>query len=273
MQLWTPPPPPPPPPSRRSSRLTLVGLVLAVALTGFGTAYRIGAVGSRDAAAVRPTPPSVASPVVAVLSLSQAAAQSLSRVVTIESVARDREELGTGWLIDDRGDFVTNWHVIEGNLGIRIRDRADGTHVGEVMGSDREHDIAVVRSADGFAGVPLPVETQALRIPQEVVVLASSRATQHTDQTEGTLSRLHQDVPVRGTDVDPGVADLPTVYTDMMALRARIYPGNSGGPVLDDRGQVVGIVTLASRGSPQAFAIPLDRVLGEIQAFAGRPGR
>ncbi|TMC48650.1 MAG: trypsin-like peptidase domain-containing protein [Chloroflexi bacterium] len=270
MQEWTPPPPAPR--SRRDRRLALAGVLLVLALAGFGAAYRIAAVGSREAAAVRPTPPTVAPPVVAVLSLSQAAAQSLSRVVTIESVARDREELGTGWLIDDRGDFVTNWHVVEGNLGIRIRDRADGTHVGMVMGSDREHDIAVIRSVDGFAGVPLPVETQALRIPQEVVVLASSRATQHTDQTEGTLARLHQDVPVRGTDVDPGFGDLPTVYTDMMALRARIYAGNSGGPVLDDRGRVVGIVTLASRASAQAFAIPLDRVLGEIRAFAGRPG-
>ncbi|MBV8444975.1 MAG: serine protease, partial [Candidatus Dormibacteraeota bacterium] len=106
--------------------------------------------------------------------------------------------------------------------------------------------------------------------PAPVVVLASSRATGQSDLTLESLTALHQDVPLSNSDTqtDP---QAPSVYDDMLDLTgARIYQGNSGGPVLDASGKVVGIVTLSSPGTAEAFAIPLSRVLAELQSFERR---
>jgi len=59
----------------------------------------------------------------------------------------------------------------------------------------------------------------------------------------------------------------------MLALSgAPVFQGNSGGPVLDDQGEVIGILTLASPNRPQSYAIPLTRVLDELTQFAARNG-
>jgi S1-C subfamily serine protease len=84
------------------------------------------------------------------------------------------------------------------------------------------------------------------------------------------IVRLHVDVPARGADVEPRVGAGRLVYRDMLALDgSRVYAGNSGGPLLDAGGRVVGIVTLASRSTPQAFAIPVSRVIGKLKSLAG----
>jgi S1-C subfamily serine protease len=251
--------------------LLLVVLALVVPLVA---GYRQGAVSTDEIG--RFLPGSLASPSASatVRPLPDVAAEALSRVVTIETQTPDHQELGTGWLLDSRGDFVTNAHVVEGALSVRIRDRRNATHVGSIMGVDHEQDIAVVRSLDGFAAQPLPLAPPVdPPVPEDVVVLASGRATGHTDQssTIETIARLHQDVPVRGnTEIDP--SDASTVlYHDMIALRGnQVFPGNSGGPVLDGYGKVLGIVTLASRSTPQAYAIPITRVSAELLAFASR---
>jgi serine protease Do len=207
------------------------------------------------------------------LPLHTVADQAMSRVVTIEGARPDDEELGTGWLFDRDGDFVTNAHVIEGQLAVRIRDRSGIGHVGVVMGVDRQQDIAVIRSADGFDRAPLPLAGPGdPTLPLDAVTVASGRATGHGDITLETITALHQDVPVKGNpSVEPGVGTTTTTYHDMMVVQgATIYSGNSGGPLLDGQGQVLGIITLKSKDQSQGYAIPLARVLAEIRSFAER---
>jgi serine protease Do len=273
-----PPPPRPPSLGTRLQRLLvpalLLLLVLAVVLP-LVVSYRQSAVSTDEIG--RLLPRALASPTASatVRPLPDVAAEALGRVVTIETQTPDHQELGTGWLLDGKGDFVTNAHVVEGALSVRIRDRRNATHVGQIMGVDHDQDVAVVRSLDGFPGKALPLTTAAQPpVPEDVVVLASGRATGHADETTTieTIARLHQDVPVRGnTEIDP--SDASTVlYHDMIAMRGRqVFPGNSGGPVLDAYGTVIGIVTLASRSTPQAYAIPIGRVSAELFAFAQRP--
>ena len=205
------------------------------------------------------------------LSVDDVARAQLVRTVTIEALGSNDEGLGTGWLFDAKGDFVTNAHVVEGHLAVRIRARDGSSHVGDVLGVDRAVDIAMIRSRDGFSGTPMtPSTTVITTFPQSVVVIASSHATGHGDITDETVTRIEADVPVNG-DTTTGQAPTTTDYHDMLTLDGQaVYPGNSGGPVLDRQGQVVGILTLSSKSAAEAFAIQISRVITELTAFAAR---
>jgi S1-C subfamily serine protease len=204
-------------------------------------------------------------------SLDDIARAQLSRTVTIEALGSNDEGLGTGWLLDSKGDFVTNAHVIQGQLTVRIRARDGTSHVGNVLGVDRDLDIAVIRSRDGFAGSPLATFSGSVNdFPLAVVAIASGHATGHGDITDEKVTRIDVNVPVTG-DTTTGQPPTTTDYHDMLVLDGQtIYPGNSGGPVLDRSGRVVGIVTLASKSAPEGYAIQLNRVLSELMGFAAR---
>lgn len=279
------PPAPPPPPQQRPPTVSttlqrwlvpaLVVLLVLSVIVPLVVSYRQAAVSTEEIGRLLPRALASPSASATVHPLPEVAAMALSRVVTIETQTPDHQELGTGWLLDTKGDFVTNAHVVEGALSVRIRDRRNATHVGQIMGVDHDQDVAVVRSLDGFQGKPLALTTAPEPpVPEDVVILASGRATGHSDETTTieTIARLHQDVPVRGNaEIDP--SDTSSVlYHDMIAMRGhQVFPGNSGGPVLDGYGMVIGIITLASRSTPQAYAIPVGRVSAELLAFASRP--
>jgi S1-C subfamily serine protease len=250
--------------------VALVALI-AVGFVSFQVAIRVAHV---DPTRLAPfTPPAGASPTPTPTPIADVGRAALSRVVTIEAVLPNEESLGTGWLFDSHGDFVTNAHVLSGQLSIRITDRQARVHVAIVLGTDAASDIAVIRSADGFMGAPLPVSKTALTaIPINVIALASSRATGQVDMTPDVVTMLHEDVPLSSGQVSPPPGS-PSVYHDMLHLSgARVFEGNSGGPVIDAHGEVVGIITLADPNHPDAYAIPLARVLQELNSFAARAG-
>jgi S1-C subfamily serine protease len=253
--------------------VAVVLLVLfAIALGSFVAAFRIGAVDSAALDRYRPGPLVTPAPSAAPRPRAQVAREALSRVVTIEVQTDQGEEFGSGWLFDVHGDFVTNYHVIARRHSVRIVDRRSRSHDGVVLGYSAPDDIAVIHATDGFDAQPLSIGPRGdAPVPEPVVVLASSAATTHGDTTLETLVRLHQPVPV-ATDPEGQTGDSgQATYGDMMVLRDnRIYRGNSGGPVLDQFGRVIGIVTLASQSSAQAFAIPVGRVIDDIVGFAGR---
>jgi putative serine protease PepD len=251
--------------------LAAVAVLVATALIAFLVATQLGRI---DTASLRHvTPPVAATPTPRSTPLTDVGRAALSRVVTIEAVLPNAEALGTGWLFDTRGDFVTNAHVVTGQLSVRLTDRQAHVHVGVVVGTDPAADIAVVRSMDGFALTPLPVDrAQLTTVPLGVIALASSRATGQVDLTSDEITQLHQEVPLSSAEQSP-TAGAPSVYHDMLRLEgARVYQGNSGGPVIDSSGEVVGIVTLADPVQPEAYAIPIARVLAELAALAARGG-
>ncbi len=246
------------------------GLPLALALVfagaGFVAAYVGTAPRDSDLAALRPSIP-VVSPTAELLPLSDVARAALSRTVTVEVLRANDEQLGTAWLFDAAGDYVTNAHVITGHITIRLRDRNGGGHVGKVLGEDKAADVAVIRAADGWTGGPaLPVVAADPTPGDAVAALASSRATGHGDVTLEEIGRLG--VSVQAPD-DNGGASGDLHYNGMIAVTgAEIFQGNSGGPLIDTHGRVVGIVTLAGSGKPEAYAIPIARVLPQITGWA-----
>jgi serine protease Do len=201
----------------------------------------------------------------------------LASVVTIEAELENgaEESLGTGWIYDSLGDVITNAHVINGDDTLRVTDRDDHTLVARVVQSDAAVDLAMLRVTGTLSGTPLPIDTRPLTtVPMPVITLASSRATGRDDMTPETLVNLDADVPLSGSGIEAGQSS-PQEYNDMLQLvlhpvGARIYEGNSGGPVLDASGQVIGIVTLASPNAPDAYAIPISRVIAELRQWVAQ---
>lgn len=199
---------------------------------------------------------------------------ALASVVTVEvevEVANE-ESLGTGWIFDARGDIVTNAHVVIGHTAVRVTDREGHTVVAVVLRTeyDQSADIALLRPVTSLPGTALPIDPAALaEVPASMIVLASSTATGNGDMTAERAIALNESVPLASNGGTRQGLGGPQVYDGMIHLQgARIYEGNSGGPVLDAAGQVVGVLTLASPTASDAYAIPISRVLSELTTWS-----
>ena len=170
------------------------------------------------------------------------------------------EGLGSGVIIDPAGIIVTNDHVIRGASEIHVV-LADGRQVdAEVIGSDSDTDLAVLKvNAKG----PLPfakLGTSAdLMIGESVVAIGSPLGLKKT-VTVGVVSALGR--TIRNDD---------RVFNDFIQTDASINPGNSGGPLLNIDGEVIGINSaIIASAQNIGFAIPADkvrRIVNELKEF------
>jgi S1-C subfamily serine protease len=157
--------------------------------------------------------------------------------------------LGSGFLIDNQGDILTNYHVIEGASTVQVSLTNGNTVDGKVLGTDPVDDLAVVSiDVSAAAGItPLTLGDSSLVVPGQMAI-AIGNPLGYTDSiTVGVISGLNRSI----TDSN---------YRGMLQTDAAINPGNSGGPLLNDQGQVIGINTAAEIGATGAdgmgFAIP-----------------
>jgi S1-C subfamily serine protease len=162
---------------------------------------------------------------------------------------------GSGFVWDDAGHVVTNFHVIQGASEATVR-LADGRdYKAGLVGVSPSHDIAVLRIGVGFKGPPpVPVGTSAdLKVGQKVFAIGNPFGLDWT-LTTGIVSALD-----RALQGDDGVTIDHLIQTD-----AAINPGNSGGPLLDSAGRLIGITTAifspSGTSSGIGFAVPVDTV-------------
>ena len=164
---------------------------------------------------------------------------------------------GSGFVWDDAGDIVTNYHVLQGAAQASVK-LADGrSYEAALVGASREHDIAVLRIGVGFKRPPpVPVGTSHdLRVGQKVFAIGNPFGLDWT-LTSGIVSAL--DRSLSGDGDDPAIDHL--IQTD-----AAINPGNSGGPLLDSAGRLIGINTAIYSPSGASagigFAVPVDTIM------------
>ncbi|WP_079436543.1 trypsin-like peptidase domain-containing protein [Zoogloea sp. LCSB751] len=164
---------------------------------------------------------------------------------------------GSGFIWDDAGHVVTNFHVIRGASQATVR-LADGRdYQAALVGASPAHDIAVLRIGVGFKRPPpVPVGTSAdLKVGQKVFAIGNPFGLDWT-LTTGIVSAL--DRSLQGDDEGPPIEHL--IQTD-----AAINPGNSGGPLLDSAGRLIGINTAIYSPSGTSagigFSIPVDTVM------------
>ena len=164
---------------------------------------------------------------------------------------RDRS-LGSGVIIDPKGVILTNDHVISGASRIRATTKSGQELECDVIGSDADNDLAVlrVRSPRG----PLPTirlgTSSDLLIGETIVAIGNPFGLSNT-VTAGVVSALGRSV--RGSQNQ-------RLYTDFIQIDAPINPGNSGGPVVNIDGEMIGIATAIIGGAQGiGFATPVDR--------------
>jgi 2-alkenal reductase len=158
---------------------------------------------------------------------------------------------GTGFIIDDDGHIVTNWHVVTGGQQFEVI-YADGKKKpATLVGVDQLNDLAVVQVKGKVPGtVPLG-DSDALKPGQPVLAIGSPLGSFTNTVTQGVVSATHRTFP------DPAAS----VYTDLVQHDAAINPGNSGGPLFDMSGEVVGVNTL---GIPEANGQPVQGIFFAI---------
>src|SRR5919199_3209097 len=170
--------------------------------------------------------------------------------------------LGSGFVYDNQGHIVTNYHVINGARRADITFTDGNTYSANVVGKDPNSDIAVLQITDNFSEekvVPLPLaNSSAVRPGDQVIAIGNPFGLSGTITT-GIVSAKGRLLP----DPDTGFSIPNMIQTD-----AAINPGNSGGPLLNTQGQVIGMNTaiFSSTGSYSGvgFAIPSNAISKEV---------
>jgi putative serine protease PepD len=182
--------------------------------------------------------------------------------------------LGSGVVYDDKGDVVTNFHVVGQSRAFRITLPNGTTRKGTLVGTFPPGDLAVVKIA-GDPPPPVPfADTRDVRVGEFALAIGNPLGLR-SSVTQGIVSSLGRTVP-EGPETG-------AVLASAIQTSAPINPGNSGGALVDIQGQVIGIPTLAaidpslggSRAPGIGFAIPsstakryADQIIatGEVQS-------
>jgi 2-alkenal reductase len=201
-----------------------------------------------------PLPPDVQE---ALLSEEMIVANVYERVAPVVVRITVGQGLGSGFLIDTQGHIITNNHVVAGSRGqVRVAFSGLFETIGEVIGTDPDSDIAVVKVEEIPEGAQ-PVElgdSNQLRVGQRTIAIGNPLGQDRT-VTTGIVSALGRTIAEEPGGYSIGGA----IQTD-----AAINPGNSGGPLLDAQGRVIGmntaILSRSGTSSGIGFAVPINLI-------------
>jgi S1-C subfamily serine protease len=204
---------------------------------------------------------------------------SIDSVVNVDvSLGRHGRVAGTGIVIDRSGLVVTNNHVIRGATSVRVTAIDGGKrYAATVLGYSVAADVAVLRlaGAAGLSTAPL-APARVLQWGQHVTAFGNAGGLGGRPASEpGRIIALHRAITASGDD---GTHER---LTDLIESSADLQPGESGGPLVDSRGRVIGMNTASAEGfefndllGGEAYAIPIARVLAVAsQVHAGRASR
>ena len=184
---------------------------------------------------------------------------------------------GSGFIISEDGYIVTNYHVIDGANTIKVTLNNGDTYDAKLVGGEELNDVAVLK-IDGVTGLKPVVlgDSDDLVVGEQVCTIGNALGTLSFSQTSGFVSSTGREITMSDG----------TVMNNMIQTNCTINSGNSGGPLFDSYGRVVGITSakLSNNGqSSQAtiegigFAIPINDVIGIVTDYmqygyvTGRP--
>lgn len=171
---------------------------------------------------------------------------------------------GSGFIITRDGYAVTNYHVINGGENITVTLNDGKSYSAQLVGGDKDYDIAVLKIDSGDTELkPVTLGTSSsLQVGDDVSTIGNPLGQLTFSMAEGIVSCLNREINLDGTPFN------------MIQISAAVNSGNSGGPLFNSYGEVVGIVSAKySSGSFSStasieglgFAIPMDDILTMIQ--------
>jgi S1-C subfamily serine protease len=171
--------------------------------------------------------------------------------------SQEQRALGSGFVIDRAGHIVTNYHVVEGARSVEVSFSNNESLKASIVGRDPSTDIAVLQvKATSRALQPLPLgNSDAVRVGDQVLAIGNPFGLDRT-ATAGIVSALQRPIQApNGDEIDH------VIQTD-----AALNHGNSGGPLIDARGEVIGVNSQIQTGGTTdgnvgiGFAIPINTV-------------
>jgi S1-C subfamily serine protease len=183
-----------------------------------------------------------------IANLSDLVARVNPAVVTIEGAVTSQDpfgqsvsgtQTGSGYIIDTDGHIVTNNHVVDGATSLKVT-YSDGRQVdATVVGTDAFQDVAVIKVNGPVPATVAFGDSSQVRSGDSVVAIGSALGEFHNSVTNGIVSGTD-----RSLDTGQGYR-----LANLIQHNASISPGNSGGPLLNDKGEVIGMNTAVVRGN------------------------
>jgi len=194
----------------------------------------------------------------------------------IQTASGSAAAAGTGLIITSSGDVLTNNHVVEGSVSVKVTIQGkSGTYPATVLGVDPTDDIAVIH-INGVSGLPTVTiaDSSTVQVGDTIYALGNALGLGGAPRvTKGSVTALDQTI----TASDNGAQ--AEQLTGMIQSDAEISPGDSGGALVNSAGQVVGVITAGeaqgfrSSSTTIAFAIPSSKAVDIAnRILAGQAG-
>lgn len=179
-------------------------------------------------------------------------------VVQIEGQSEKSTITGSGFLYNNKGDIITNAHVVNDADAIYVKTANAHTYPAAVIGVGKELDVAVVRVPQLAGQSPLSIAKDSnVEIGDEVIALGSPHGFQNT-VTLGIISGMARDFTVDGF-----------TYNNAYQISAQITHGNSGGPLINRQtGKVIGINSVGTEDGTIGFSIPINQVMDKVTKWS-----
>ncbi|OGC56418.1 hypothetical protein A2976_01190 [candidate division WWE3 bacterium RIFCSPLOWO2_01_FULL_41_9] len=172
--------------------------------------------------------------------------------------------IGTGFIVSGNGLIVTNSHVVDSEQGEYSVVLKDGTtYEVENIHLDTSTDLAILEiSARGLPTVELG-DSEALKVGQQAIAIGNALGRFTNTVTVGIVSGVARELTATS-----GLGGSSTTYEGAIQTDAALNPGNSGGPLLNSAGQVIGINVATTRGADNiGFAIPVNTLKPILESF------
>ncbi len=259
----------PPPPPKRPGRAGAILLLTFALVLIFGVGLFAGLEFASSKSSTSTTSKAAASATATSSSgttletLQEAAIAKIeAAVVEIKVTTVQGEQIGSGVIVDTKGDIVTNNHVVSGEQTIEVVQANGSTEQAQLVGTVAADDLAVVR-IQPFAHMTVAQigDSSKLVVGQEVLAIGNPLGITET-ATKGIVSALN-----RSVTESTGTTISKAIQTD-----AAVNPGNSGGALINLQGQLIGIPTLTAVNTESntaangvSFAIPSNLVETALQ--------